>query len=103
MLLRFECAVQGDAGHTLLRSHTSQRVEGAVDLAAAGHEDENVAGSIVIDDTLDRLSRLCGDGALVGEPKIVHLHGIALPFGNEDRARLQIRGDGLCIERGGHY
>ena len=60
-------------------------------------------GAIVIDDAPDRLRRLGSDGALVGQGKITDLHGITLPFGNQDRAIVQIGRDGLGIERSGHH
>ncbi len=45
LLLRFEFAVQRNAGHTLLRSQAPQRVQGAVDFTPPWHEDEDVQRS----------------------------------------------------------
>ena len=103
LLLRFEFAVQRDAGHALPRFQTAQRVQRAVDFAASRHENEDVAGRTAIDDPLDLLRRLRRDGAVVGRGKIAHLHRITLPFRNKNRAFIQIRGNRLGIERGRHY
>ena len=42
-------------------------------------------------------------GRWSGMREIAHLHGITLPFGDEDRALIQIRRHRLRIERGGHH
>ena len=103
LIPRFQFAMQRDARHALPRSQATQRVQGAVDLATPRHEDEDVAGCLFVDDALDRLRCLRGDRALVRNGEVVDLHRIALPFGDEDRALIQIRRHRLGIERGGHH
>ena len=66
LFLRLEFAVKRDAGHALPGSQAPQRVEGAVDFAAPGHENEDVAGIIVVDDALDGFGGLRGDRTRVG-------------------------------------
>ena len=102
LLLRFQFTVQRKTRHALLCSQAPQRVQRAADLAAPGHEDEDVARGIAVEDALHGFHGLHRDGACVRERKIADFHGVALPLGNEDRARIQIRGHRLGIQRGGH-
>ena len=103
LFLRFQFAMQRDAGHALPRSQPAQGIQRAIDLAAPRHEDEDVAGRLVMEDALDGLRRLHRDRSLVGELQIAHFHGITLPLGNEDRTLIQIRRHRLRIQRGRHH
>ena len=102
LFLGLESAVEGNAGDLLIGAEIVEGIEGAVDLTAAGHEDEDVAGAVFIDNALDGLGRLRGDLVLIRDGKVVDLDGEALSLGNEDGALVEILSDWLGIESGGH-
>ena len=103
LLLWFELAMQRDASHAFPRSQAAQGIERALDFATSRHEDEDVAGVFVVQDALDGLRGLHGDRALIRHREIADLDGKTLPFGDEDRALVQIRRHRLGIQRGGHH
>lgn len=94
--------MEGDAGDLFIGSEVAQGVEGAVDFAASGHEDEDVAFVAVVDDLFDGRGGLIAEVAIIGDGEIIDFDGVALAFGNEDGALFQIFGDGFGIEGGGH-
>ena len=61
LLLRLQFAMQGNAGHTLLRSQAAQCIECAVDFPTTRHEDEDVPWIILLNDALDGFGRLRRD------------------------------------------
>ena len=62
-------------------------VDGRVDFAHAGHENEHVAGRAGIDDAFHHIRGLFGDRAFVVAVQVTHLHRKTLAFGNQNGAR----------------
>ena len=103
LFLRFESAVKGDAGNLFLGSQAAKGIEGSVDFALTGHEDEDVSIVSVVDNAFDGGGSLSGDGALIGEREIVDLDGEALSFGKKNGAVFEVLRNGFGIEGGGHH
>ena len=95
--------MQRNKGEPLPRAGSPDRANGGVDLAHAGHENENVAHFAGIDDGFHSISSLFGVRALVTVRLEMHLDREHLAFGNEDWAIPEIFRHWLSFQRRRHH
>ena len=79
-----QITVQRNQREALVSVHGAKRIDRGVDFAHAGHEHEDVAGRVGVDDTFYHIRRLLSDGSLVVMIEVANFDGITLAFGNED-------------------
>jgi hypothetical protein len=84
LLVGRQVAVQRDEGETLVCADGPSRADGGVDLAHAGHENQDVPRLAGVDDLLDDVGGLFGDWPLVMLAQIAHFHREALSLRMQD-------------------
>ncbi len=107
LVLGLELAVERDEGDAFADVGGSNGGDGGIDLAHAGHEDEDIALGAGVDDSGDDISGLVRDWAFVMAAEVADFDRETLALGDQDGAGGGVRGrevisNGLGVQCGGH-